>query len=212
MKMRVEKPVVPVDGKPMIDRVVDALLEAEGVDRVIVAVSGNTPKTARAMRRRGLEVVETPGAGYVLDMRHAIEELKLEGTLVISADLPYVTSRIIDRVISEFEKSGKPALSVMCPLEIYRAHGLSPEYQFSVEGKAVSPVGLNIIDGSRLGGKELDEKRLVLDDQELLYNINTVGDIRMAERRRAKLGRSAGGRSGGQWATLSRSTARSRRH
>jgi len=192
LRTRNEKPLVPVNGKPMIDWVVEALLGAEGVDRVVIAVTKNTPKTAAAMRERGLEVVETPGAGYVSDTRHAIEELKLGGTLVISADLPFVSSRIIDWAISRFEQSGKPALSVMCPLEVFRASGIRPEYQYSVRGRDVCPVGLNILDGNRLGRGEVDEERAILEDQELAFNVNTVRDVRLAEQRQAKFRTVAG--------------------
>jgi adenosylcobinamide-phosphate guanylyltransferase len=182
LKLPEEKPIVPLNGTPMIDRVIEALRGARSVSRIVVCVSRHTPRTASRMRERGLEVVEAPGDGYVADMRYAVKRLKLGKTLVVNADLPFVSSGIIDRVVSVYERSRKPALSVMCSLEVYAAHGLRPEYRFAVGGREVSPVGLNLVDGEKIGGGELKEEELVLDDVELAYNINTVRDIQIAER------------------------------
>ena len=47
MNLDCEKPMVEVNNKPMINYVVDALLESRYVDKILVAVSDNTPLTAK---------------------------------------------------------------------------------------------------------------------------------------------------------------------
>jgi len=186
LKLPGEKPLLRVSGVPMVERVLKALKESRGISRVVVAVSGHVPKTAERMRQLGVEVIDTPGKGYVADMHYAVKKLGPEKVLVISSDLPFVSASVIGKVISGYEKSGRPALSVMCPLAVFAAHGLSPEYRFTEGGRQVSPVGLNIVDGGRIDEGPLDEEMLVLEDEGLAYNINTVEAAQAAERRQVR--------------------------
>lgn len=182
MKLREEKPLIKVRGKPMIERVIDALKGSSRVNDIVVSVSRHTPKTAKKVRTHFIKFLETPGDGYIADMQYAVRKLKLRKVLVISADLPLITSKVIDKVVATYERSAKPALSVMCPIEVFERFRLKPEYRFVVGSRIVSPVGVNMIDGGRIKDQEMDEEKLILDDEELTFNINTVEEVEIAEK------------------------------
>jgi molybdopterin-guanine dinucleotide biosynthesis protein A len=80
-----------------------------------VTTSKHTPKTEQTLRSLGVDIVETSGNDYVEDTKVAVKMLGLKKTLVISADLPLVTSNIIDEVVRRYETAGKPALAVAVP-------------------------------------------------------------------------------------------------
>ena len=181
LKTEEEKPLLKVGGKPMIERVLNALKEAKKVDEIIVAVSQHTPKTAAFARKHSLKVLQTPGKGFCLDARYAIKKLKLGTVLTVCADLPLITSEFIDRVISHYEQCKKPALTVMVPLEIYKKFGLSTDYVFTVEGRNLVPVGVNVVDGKRIKEKELEEEILVVNDERVVVNVNTYEDLKVAK-------------------------------
>lgn len=183
MKLEEEKPLVVVNGKPMIEHVIDAIKGSSRINDIIISVSTHTPKTAEKASILSLNVLETPGEGYIDDMQYAVKKLKLGKVLVISADLPLIKSKMIDKVIAHYEESEKPALSVMCPVEVFERLGLKPEHRFIVEDRVVSPVGVNMIDGNRIEDQEIDEEKLILDDEKLAFNINTIEDAEIAERR-----------------------------
>jgi len=183
MKLRVEKPLLRIVGRPMIERVINVLKASKSVGEIIVAVSRYTPRTAERVKMLSVKTVETPGEGYVADMQYAIKKLRLGKVLVVAADLPSITSSIIEQVAKCYEGSSKPAISVMCPIEVFERLGLRPEYEYKVGGRVAAPVGLNVIDGARIDESKMDEEILVLDDQWLAMNVNTVQDARMAERR-----------------------------
>ena len=185
MKLGVEKPLLDGVGRPMIEHVINALKGSRSVDDVIVAVSRYTPRTAEKVKMLSVKTIQTPGEGYIADMQYAIKKLKLGRALVVSADLPLITSRIIEQLAKFCEGSSKPALSVMCPVEVFERLGLKPEYEFKVRGRVVAPVGLNVIDGAKIDESKIDEEILVLDDQRLAMNVNTVEDARIAEQRLA---------------------------
>jgi adenosylcobinamide-phosphate guanylyltransferase len=183
MNVNVEKPLLPVGDKSMIELVLDALKESNSVERIIVAVSARTPQTADKARQLNIEVIETPGEGYVSDMNYAIKKLGLHDVMVVSADLPFVTSEIVDQATQEYRSQGKPSLAVMIPVNVYGRLGLKPEYVFDIDGRNVAPIGVNIIDGTRIDEPELEQAILVTESEELALNVNTQSELRTARAR-----------------------------
>ncbi|MCJ7561108.1 NTP transferase domain-containing protein [Candidatus Bathyarchaeota archaeon] len=186
MVLSEEKPLLRVGGKPVIEHVLAALTNAKKVDSIVVAVSDYTPKTSRLMAQCPVTVIKTPGEEYVSDMGYAIKRLKLQIVLAIAADLPLITSEVVDAVVERYEQCGKPALSVVVPMETKEKLGLGGEYTFEVENKRVVPAGINVIDGRRVDEKELDEEIYLLDRKEVAVNINTLEELRIAEHLFAK--------------------------
>lgn len=182
MKHKEEKPLLSVGGKPMIKHVLNALKTAKKVDEIIVAVSKHTPKTAGMAKSFSARVLETPGRDYISDTQYAIKKLNLDTVLTISADLPLVTSEIVDEVIERYKRCGKPALTVMIPEEAREKLGLKADYVFEVEGKRLVPAGINVIDGKKIDEKELEEETFVIDREEIAVNVNTLRDLKIAER------------------------------
>jgi adenosylcobinamide-phosphate guanylyltransferase len=181
LKTEGEKPLLKVGGRPMIECVINALKGAKKVDRIIVAVSKHTPQTAAFSRSHSLKVLQTPGKGFCLDARYAVKKLKLGGVLTISADLPLITSEFIDRVITHYEHCGKPAFTVMVSLGTHNKLGLSADYVFKIKDKSVVPAGINTIDGKKIEENELEEEILLIDDERVVVNVNTLKDLRVAE-------------------------------
>ena len=182
MGLSEEKPLVLVCGKPVIERVLASLLKAKRVESIVVAVSDFTPRTAVFVARFPVRVVETPGKGYIEDMQYLVKRLKLGKVLTVAADIPLITGETIDEIVDRFESCGKPALVVVAPLETKLKLGLGVEYSFEVAGKTVVPVGINAVDGGRIDEEELEQEVFVLDKVEVAVNINTLEELRLAER------------------------------
>ncbi|MBM4241473.1 MAG: GTP--adenosylcobinamide-phosphate guanylyltransferase [Euryarchaeota archaeon] len=176
LKFKGEKPLIKILGKPMIRYVIDALFGASKIKDIIVATSIHTPKTDVFIKKIGLKTIETPGDGYVSDLRFILSEFELGDVLLtITADLPLIRSDILDQVIKEYEKCGKPALSVAVPLEIFKKYGLKPSMVFD----GMVPSGLNIL---RSINKQQDEEVLIIEKIELALNINNCKDITFLEK------------------------------
>lgn len=177
MRTNQEKPLLEVLGQPLIQKVVDALFSSEYVEEVLVATSVNTPKTAWWVKNKGLDIINTPGRGYVEDMAFILSQpdLRDETILTVTADLPLLTGEVIDEVIDYYQHCQKPALTVMVPVEIFYKHCLQP----SMVWENLVPSGLNILRGN---DTEQDEELLVLGKLEVALNINSPGDIISLER------------------------------
>jgi adenosylcobinamide-phosphate guanylyltransferase len=181
MVLSEEKPLLRVGGKPVIEHVLTALKKSKKVNSIVVAVSDYTPKTAQLMRQLKVSVIKTPGKEYVSDMGYAVRTLGLQTVLAIGADFPLITGEVVDSIVEGYERCGKPALSVVVPMETKEQMGLGGKYGFEFNGKCVVPAGINVINGRRIDEEELDEEIYVLNRKEVAVNINTVEELRIAE-------------------------------
>ncbi|ERH06900.1 MAG: GTP:adenosylcobinamide-phosphate guanylyltransferase [Halonotius sp. J07HN4] len=163
-----EKPLVAVDGKPMIDRVV-AALRVSTLSTIVAAVSPATPETAAHLAEMdGVKRIETPGAGYVADLDDALAGLD-SPTVTVAADLPLLTADHIDRAVAA---AGDDSLSVCVPASIPETLGLSAEPTFDHAGETVVPTGLNIVGNT-------NERTVVWQAPRLAFNINRPADYQV---------------------------------
>jgi len=182
MGAKVEKPLLEVSGKSMLQLVIEVLKQTS-VDRIVVASSTNTPATTIEARRQRVEVLVTPGDGFEEDMRFAIRQLSLGDVLVVSADLPFITADIVERAVQKYRSSRKPALAVMAKPEVYEEIGSKPQYLFKVDGQDFVPVGINMVDGKRIDEGELDQTIFVIDSGDAVLNVNTSTELDLARKK-----------------------------
>ncbi|MBL7118452.1 NTP transferase domain-containing protein [Candidatus Bathyarchaeota archaeon] len=181
MSHHLEKPLIPICGKAMVERVLNAIQGSTRVGKILVVVSPNTPATAKRIgSKRGIHTIEAPGEGYIQDMRYVIRSRKLKTVLVISADLPLITPEIIDLVLEEYTRCSKPALMVAVRRDFYRQQGFLSNYDYSEKYGLIIPAGINVLDGTRINEGELKEEVLVLDRTEIAANINSREDLERA--------------------------------
>jgi GTP:adenosylcobinamide-phosphate guanylyltransferase len=183
LKMHVEKPMLKVNGIPLIKRAVDACLESRCIQKVYVAVSQNTLETAgylTSLAIPSVEVIQTPGVGYHDDMKTAIRAIGTDNRfIVMAADIPSLKAGTIDKIAMRFIESGKPALAVFAPKGLFERVGLKPTTIIKVDGEECVPCGINAIDGSYIDEEGyLDEVAMVIRDPDVCMNINTRTDLR----------------------------------
>ncbi|NYT01128.1 MAG: NTP transferase domain-containing protein [Methanocellales archaeon] len=178
---RGDKPMINLNGRPMVSYVLDALLQSEKVDEIFVVTSPHTLKTKRYLDAH-FTVIETMGIGYISDLIEATENIGIKSPfLIVMADLPFLDSDIIDKVICVYLKVNKPALSVYVPLQVCNEIGRRPDIVFNREGQLIVPVGLNILNGCLIK-EEQEEHLLIMDEPALAVNVNTTEDLKIWER------------------------------
>ncbi|MFZ3058959.1 MAG: NTP transferase domain-containing protein [Candidatus Methanoperedens sp.] len=182
-----EKPLTLLLGKPLINYVLDALLGSQNIDRIFVATSPRVKRTIDWIcdfkkENENVEIIQTGGEGFVYDMVMAVEKAGIKGpVLIMMADLPLVTSGLIDRIIEKYNEAGTPALSVHMNLDVFTRLGLRPDTVFHKNSSFIVPCGINILDADKIK-EEQEDYNLILDDEELALNVNTQADLIVCER------------------------------
>lgn len=178
---RGEKPMVTIFGRKLIEYVALAL-EDSSVDRIYVATTDNVPLTRAWALEWGLSVVDTPGMGFVPDMIGAVKAAEvLDPIMIIMADLPLITSDLVDSIIEVYEGRPEPALSTHTPLELHRRLGRRPDSLFNYQGQLIVPSGVNVLDGEKIENEQ-EDYHLIMERIELAVNVNLSEDLRLCER------------------------------
>ncbi|MBE6487377.1 MAG: GTP--adenosylcobinamide-phosphate guanylyltransferase [Methanosphaera stadtmanae] len=178
MDLDIEKPLIILNGKPMIEYVVRALLESKYVDNILVAVSPNTPNTKEFLKKFPVTVIETSAKGYIEDLSEVLSNRKYvkedEVIMTIVADLPFVTAQHIDEVLETYYSRNKPAMCVSVPEKLFNEYGIKPTLVFD----GLVPSGVNMLIANT---QEQDQTIYITEHVELAFNINTVGDLNLSK-------------------------------
>ncbi len=177
-----EKPLIPVLGQPMIDRVLEAVMASRGVGAVHVSITSNTPRTEKHLRERGIDVIITDGKGYSEDLNQVMSGLTTDHVMVLPADMPLIRPGTIEDVLRQAEGVKVGSFCVTVPVEMMRALGLDLTYSLMVNGREVVLCGVSVVDRkAMLTGLELEQAYMISESEELALNVNTIGDLRRAE-------------------------------
>ncbi|MGD6806235.1 MAG: NTP transferase domain-containing protein [Candidatus Bathyarchaeia archaeon] len=184
MGLPTEKPMLPFLGKPLLDWVAEAVLNAKNVSEFYVITSSNTPKTEQHCREKGWKTVHTDAKGYHNDLKQAIRRLGWMGpVLTMPSDVPAITGPILDKVINEFEASGKEFLAVFVPIEKRQSLGLSISSTDEYRGVWYAVSGVNVINGEKtLGEGKIETAALITEEIQVVLNVNTTKDFEVAEK------------------------------
>jgi len=175
-----EKPLVCIAGRPMIQWVIDAFTTTGC--RPVVVLSSRTPYTKNWCRVNSIPFIAADGDGYLEDLIYAARVLEEDGPLFTSvSDIPCISAETIRAVYNAYRTSGMDACSTWVPISLCRDVGTEPRYQLEIDGVPASPVGVNILQGSKIGEVQ-QEFRLLLHEMGLVFNVNTRSELALLER------------------------------
>ncbi len=179
MDLDYEKPMIEVNNKPMIRYVIDALLNSKFIDKIIVAVSENTPSTKEYVKDLPVITVDTLAKGYLEDLSDILSDRRYldedEVVLTIVADLPFIDANQIDDVLENYYKRGKPAMCVSVPEKLFKKYNIKPTLVFD----GVVPSGVNLV---LANNKEQEQSIYISNNVELAFNVNTLDDLKLSKK------------------------------
>jgi len=178
-----EKPMLSVKNKPMVSYVLDALKNSKCFDKIIGLVSKNTPRTAHFLASNNVQVVIGSGTDYVKDLNRALELVRPNKVFTISSDLPLMNSEMVKNIVNAFDGCKKPCLTVVVSRTLLEEIGVSTDYSLEYCGNIVCHSGVSIIDSAKVSGyASIDEELLIMDKPQLALNVNTMHELKLAEK------------------------------
>ena len=178
MNLECEKPMIKVNNQPMIFHVINALTESRYVDKILVAVSPNTPLTMKYVEKFPVTIVNTSGEGYIEDLSEVLSNRDYvdenEVIMTIVSDLPFVTGEQLDDVFKNYFEREKPAMCVSVPEHLFEKYGIKPTLVF----EGLVPTGVNLL---LANNDEQDQTIYESDNIEFAFNINTINDLDLSE-------------------------------
>jgi adenosylcobinamide-phosphate guanylyltransferase len=182
----IEKPLLKVDGIAMVERVILALAGSGRFDRILAAISPNTPKTKELLKSKGIETIETPGEGYSNDLSHLLSKLKPQRVMVVPSDIPLLNSQIISEILDAIDNSSsgssrkekRPAISIILEKGFVERTGVKP----SIVVDQYCHSGITIFNTMYVGTEPVEEYYLVMNRKEIALNVNTKEELELAKK------------------------------
>jgi len=182
----IEKPLLMLKGKTMIELVLYALAESHEFDKIIGVTSSNTPKTQAFVNcylaLLMTDLIKTEGRSYSKDLSEVLNKLKPATIFVVAADLPLLSPRVVQKVLSRYS-AVSPCVSILSDYKFVVNMGIKPSHVLNINSKEYCHTGISIIDSSKVKGlNTLKEYFIIMNEKEIAVNVNTKAELEIAER------------------------------
>lgn len=182
----IEKPLLKLDGIPMVERVILALVGSKRFDRIVAAVSLYTPMTKALLNSKGIDTIETAGEGYSNDLSFVLSELRPQRVMVVPSDIPLLTSQLVSEILDVVDNSSsissrheiEPAISIMLEKAFVEAIGAKP----SIVLDQYCHSGITIFNTMNVGTESVEEHYLIMNRKEIALNVNTKEELELAKK------------------------------
>jgi adenosylcobinamide-phosphate guanylyltransferase len=180
-KAGMEKPLLKVDGVTMVERVISALASSDRFDRIVAAISPNTPKTNEFLRSKGVETIETAGKGYSQDLSQLLSKLKPQKVMAVPGDVPLLNSHIVNEILNSIadRQENDPAISIIIEKGFIERIGVKPSI---IVLDRYCHSGITIFNTMAVGTEPVKEHYLVMNRKEIALNVNTKEELELAEK------------------------------
>ena len=174
MKMSTEKLLLN-DKKPIIQQVMEALINSDCFSKTIAITSPNSPKTQNFLVSNNFQIIDSSGLGYVEDLNSVLSQFN-DLIFVCSGDMPLLDEEIIKKIISLHDDKFSWH-SFLVTQDFCNSLGLNSEYSIIHNGKKCFFTGISIVNSSQISNLEnIDEHFSILDDKRLAMNLNSKSD------------------------------------
>lgn len=176
MKITKEKLLLRYN-KPLISHVVEALQKSNCFSRIIAATSIHSKQTRLLLSRSHIEILDTPGHGYVLDLNLILKSLN-DYIFIISGDMPLIDKQIIEKIIG-LHDTDNVWTSYLVTKNFVTEFQISYSKTITFQNQECVLTGLSIVNSNKI--KDLShivETYIILNDRRIAVNINTLKDYR----------------------------------
>jgi len=178
----VEKALVKVGGKPLIEYTIDALLSWGEATRIEFITSIHTPGTVDFLRSSGFNPFIASGSGFAADLSEFLSTRGRGEYLVVSCDIPALKPIHIKSALEQASTMNDNYVIFVIPFEKVRGLSKKPTI-FKFGEEEYQPAGLRFIRKHSWGEINLTNPRpSPLYFRELAINVNTLADVEIAEK------------------------------
>ncbi|MEM4311200.1 MAG: NTP transferase domain-containing protein [Nitrososphaerales archaeon] len=180
-RLGLEKPLVKLGDKFLIDYVLETLEKSKQIDEIFILTSKYTMNTHHYLKSR-YRMILSSGEDFVEDYRRAAKTLNLEVIVIMACDLPFLKPETVDKAVKLFFKSKKETLMVVVKAEDLISLGLKPDFSMEFLQGKLCPIGLNVINCKRIDEPLLEQEIMILKNPLEAFNIDNKEDLKRARK------------------------------
>jgi GTP:adenosylcobinamide-phosphate guanylyltransferase len=182
---KIEKPLLKLNGRTMVELVFDALLNSEEFYKIVAVTSRNTPMTSSYIATklsRKVDLIETSGIAYPCDISVVLNIFRPYTIFVVGCDLPLLRLRDIKKILSR-HRPEHACTSVVSDKRFVTSLGINPSIIVRINARQYCHTGISIFDSSKICGTDrVDEHYVVINQKGVAVNVNTRSDFEIAQK------------------------------
>jgi GTP:adenosylcobinamide-phosphate guanylyltransferase len=182
---KIEKPLLKLNGRTMVELVFDALLNSEEFYKIVAVTSRNTPMTSSYIATklsRKVDLIETSGIAYPCDISVVLNIFRPYTIFVVGCDLPLLRLRDIKKILSR-HRPEHVCTSVVSDKRFVTSLGINPSIIVRINARQYCHTGISIFDSSKICGTDrVDEHYVVINQKGVAVNVNTRSDFEIAQK------------------------------
>lgn len=165
---------------PTILHVVFALQNSECFSKIIAATSSHSPKTKEMLQNAGIDIFETPGEGFVVDLNSFLQTVN-EEVFIVPGDLPLFDEDIVSTIVKE-KNSDSLWTSYLVTKDFLMTLGLKSEFTTTFQNKECCFTGISLVNAKEINNLDsVEEIFHILNDKRIAFNMNTIEDYRLLD-------------------------------
>ena len=182
---KIEKPLLKLNGKTMVELVFDALMESKEFYKIVAVTSRNTPSTKSYIATklsRKIDVIETDGISYPSDVSVLLNIFRPYTVFVVGCDLPLLGLGDIKKIVSQYRPE-HACTSVVSDRRFVMSMGINPSVIVRINSRQYCHTGISIFNSSKICGTgSIDEHYVVINQKGVAVNVNTRSDFETAQK------------------------------
>ena len=181
----IEKPLLKLNGRTMVELVLDALLQSKEFYKIVAVTSRNTPITSSYIATnlsRKVDVIETSGMTYPCDISIVLNIFRPYTVFVVGCDLPLLRLTDVKKIVSQ-HRPEHACTSVVSDKRFVTSLGINPSIIVRINSREYCHTGVSIFDSSKISGTDrVDEHYVVINQKGVAVNVNTRSDFETAQK------------------------------
>jgi len=182
---KIEKPLLKLNGKTMVELVFDALLESKEFYKIVAVTSPNAPSTKSYIATklsRKIDIIETDGISYPSDVSVVLNIFRPYTVFVVGCDLPLLGLRDVKKIVSQ-HRPEHACTSVVSDKRFVTSMGINPSVIVRFNSMQYCHTGISIFNSSKIRDTgPIDEHYVVINQKGVAVNVNTRSDFETAQK------------------------------
>jgi GTP:adenosylcobinamide-phosphate guanylyltransferase len=184
---KTEKPLLSINGKKMIEYIIESIINSDYFDEIIVCVSRRNPRTRIFLQQYNykhathIQIINGNGNGYSADLSCILKNFVDSILLIIPADLPLFSQSDISEILNKCDFN-KPCNTIIIYKKIINELGIKPSFEFQYRRSTYCYSGITIFNLNKKyhPGKIIEERYVTINNVGIAVNVNEKQDLDIA--------------------------------
>jgi len=184
---KTEKPLLSINGKKMIEHVVESIIKSDYFNEIIICVSKRNPRTKIFLKQYNcrlkphIHIIKEEGNGYSADLSSILKKFLDSVILILPADLPLLSHLDISEILNKCDFN-RPCNTIIINKKFIARLGIKPSFVFQYRRGYYCYSGITIFNLKKKYHPDriIKERYIIINNIGVAVNVNEQQDLNIA--------------------------------